>query len=288
MSHGRRALAAVGLILFVVWEITTCHPVVNLRNLKHRGLAAGSVYVFVIGGIMFCYIMILCVYLQQIRQYTALQSGFMILPFAIASAVAMPITGALIGRVSPRLLTAVGSAVCFIGMWKIHDVTLLTGPEHLMGPQILTGAGFGVLFVVLMTASLIGLKGRDLAEGAGLFNLMRQLGGSVGIASIVSVLHRSTVFNHARVAEHVTLYDPEAVARLVAYRQFFMSQGNSDTVATQQALKAMDATILGQSSVLAFEHVFLIMALLFLITIPLSLLFGKAMPSDERIVVHFE
>jgi DHA2 family multidrug resistance protein len=279
-------LAPCGLIAFIVRELTTRYPVVNLRNLKHRGLAAGCGYAFFAGLCMMSFLMMLPVFLQNVRQYTAMQTGIIVAPFAIMSAVAMPIAGILITFVSPRLITAVGSVVAAAGMAMMSRVTLLTGSEHLFWGQMLLGAGMGLLFVPLMTGALAGLKGRDLAEGSGLFNLTRQLGGSIGIACMTTRLNQITVFSRSVISEHVTIHDPEVISRLIAYRQFFMSKGVSIAVATQQALKTMDQIILGQATVIAFGNIFFLMALLFLITTPLSLLLGKTMPGEERVDAH--
>ncbi|MCE5313644.1 MAG: DHA2 family efflux MFS transporter permease subunit [Armatimonadota bacterium] len=279
-------LSSLGLVFFIVRELTTRYPVVNLRNLKHRGLAAGCSYAFFAGLCMMSFLMMLPVFLQNIRQYTAMRTGEMLVPFAIASAVTMPITGMLMNYISPRILTAVGSLTASYGMIMMSRVTSLTGYEHLFWGQVLFGAGIGLLFVPLMTAALAGLKGRDLAEGSGLFNLFRQLGGSIGIAYMTARLNQATVFSHNIIAEHVTIYDPEVISRLTMYKQFFMSKGASAVVATQQALKAMDQIILGQSTIIGFGNIFLLMAILFVLTTPLSLLLSNTVPGDEKVSGH--
>jgi DHA2 family multidrug resistance protein len=206
-------LSIGGLILFVHRALTAEHPIVNLRVFKYREFAAGSIISFVTGIGLFGTLFLLPVFLQNLRQYSALQSGVIMLPWAIASAVCMGIAGSLVARCSPRPLIAAGLICCVVGMGLMGTVTYLSGPEHLFWPQVLIGAGIGLQMVPLMTASLGGLSGLELGDGSGLFNMVRQLGGSMGIAFLATLISKRIDFHHAVLAEHVSVYHPDTLAR---------------------------------------------------------------------------
>lgn len=279
-------LCIIGLVAFVIRELTTRYPVVNLRVLKNRGLAAGSSSTFVVGVCMMSYLMLLPVFLQNMRQYTALQTGIVVLPFAIACGIMMPVSAIINAHMSARPIVALGAISAFIGVYMTSKVTLLTGFEHLLWGQILFGIGVSACMLPLMTASLSGLRGRDLAEGSAIFNLSRTLGGSIGIAYVTARLNQATVFSRNIIGEHVTIYDPEVLSRLMQYKQFFMSKGASSDVASQQALHTMDMVIRGQAGVLGFENVFFFIAALFLLVILTCLFLEKAKPGGEQVDVH--
>jgi DHA2 family multidrug resistance protein len=223
---------------------------------------------------------LLPVFWQNLRQYSAYQSGIIMLPWAISSAIGMAGVALVVTRVSPRLLIAVGILASAIGMVMMSHVTYLTGPEHLFVPQVLIGIGIGLLMVPLMTVSLNGLTGIELGDGSGLFNMARQLGGSIGIAILTSFINRHIVFHQAALAEHVNVYSSETLSRFTMLQQFFASKGAALADATQQALAALNLTITSQAVLLAYEDVFLLVAIIYAVTLPLILLIRKPRLGD--------
>ncbi|MGE5530695.1 MAG: DHA2 family efflux MFS transporter permease subunit, partial [Bacteroidota bacterium] len=195
-------LAAVsGIVSFIIWELRCPHPVLNLRVLRHRGFAAGVVFGTTIGFGLYGGMFILPVFLQGIRRYTAMQSGLLMIPGAIATALAMPVAGRLVSRMVPRNLTAIGMVGALISMFMLRTVDAQTGSAQILWPLILRGASLGLIFVPMTIATLAGLPGREMGEASALYNLARQLGGSAGIAYL------STFINHRLDGHYAVLAD---------------------------------------------------------------------------------
>jgi MFS transporter, DHA2 family, multidrug resistance protein len=267
------ALSLTGVLLFVARSLTTDHPIVNLRVFRHRALAAGCAFSFVVGMALFGTLFLLPVFLQNLRQYTAYQSGIIMLTQAIASAVCMGVAGVLSGRLRARPLIAGGMVCCVSGMLLMGAVTYLSGPEHLFWPLALIGVGIGIHVVPLLTVSLGGLRGQELGDGSGLLNMMRQLGGSIGIALLATLVEKRYHFHHAILSEHISVYQPDAQVRFVELQQFFQSKGAHLVQAIQQSLVVFDLATRSQAILLAYEDVFLLIALIYALTLPLVFLF---------------
>ncbi|HEY3416794.1 MAG TPA: DHA2 family efflux MFS transporter permease subunit [Armatimonadota bacterium] len=274
-------LAVIGLVAFVYWELKTPNPAVNLRVLKNRGLAAGSAFAAVLGFALFGGIFVLPVFLQNVRHLTAMQTGMAMLPGALASAAAMMIMGRIINKVSPRTLVTIGSVGVVASSFMLATLTMDTSAHDIMLPFILRGASMGFLFLPLTMATLIGLKGRDIAEGTGLFNLARQLGGSAGIAILATFVDHRTAFHRAQLVEHINMFNPGFLLRFNQYAQGLMAKGMPLVTARQQALSLIDMGVSGQSAILAFNDTFLIAGVIFLVATPLIFLLRPNTPGAK-------
>lgn len=271
-------IAGIGLISFIAWELHTPHPAVNLRVLRNRGLAAGSIIAALLGFGLYGGVFVLPIFLQDVRRYTAEQSGWILFPGGIATACVMPFVGRMVSRVAPRILTGVGMVVFVLAMFLLRTITMDTGPAQLFWPLVIRGAAMGFLFVPLTLATLLGLKGREIAEGTGLFNLSRQLGGSIGIAVLSTFLDHRIVFHTEVLSEHITVYNPGVRLMLRQLVAGMMAHGSPASVARQQAVAMLSRIVHGQASILAFEDVFAFIGYVFMIALPLLLLFKRGMP----------
>jgi DHA2 family multidrug resistance protein len=271
-------IAAVCLVLFVWHELRTEHPVVNLRVLRNRQLTVGVVFGAILGFALYSSVFALPVFLQTELGYTAWDTGKVILPGAIASAVAMGMMGRLAPRVDARILIAAGVTLFMVSMWDHYHFTLETGTGDLFWPMVLRGFGIGLVFVPLTGATVADLKPQLIPQGTGLFNLSRQLGGSFGIAITATLLSRFT--DHARegLLPHLTAYDAPTRSWLDTVTRNFMRFGGSAGEAEHRALALLNAQVGRQAAVFAFEKVFLIMGITFVAALPLLLLFrtGRA------------
>jgi DHA2 family multidrug resistance protein len=274
--------AVVFLVLFVWWELRTPEPAVNLHILRNRGFTAGTVFALAVGFGLYGGVFILPVFLQDLRHYTAEQTGLIFLPGGLATMFVTPIVGRMVNRIPPRILAGVGAVLFAVSMYMLHFLTMDTGPEHLFWPLVLRGAALGWIFIPLSLATLLGLAGRELAYGTGLFNLARQLGGSAGIAFLSTFLDRRTVLHNARLLEHITPYSAAATIRIKALEAGFISRGSMPAIAHKQALAAIQGTVYGQASVMAFNDAFLVICFAFLGVLPLLLFFNKGLPVGIR------
>ncbi len=270
--------AVFGLVMFVIWELRTPHPAVNLRVLKNRGFAAGTLFATTVGFGLFGGIFIIPVFLQQLRHYSAEQCGWIVFPGAMATAIVMPFVGKVVSKFPARNLVAIGAVGFIISSFWMRTITLDTGPQHLFWPLVLRGASMGFLFVPLTLATLLGLKGKDMADGTGLFNLTRQIGGSAGIAFLSTLVDHRTAFHRANLAEHISIYNPAALQRLNMLVNGLMAKGFPLPIARQQALKIVDGTVQAQAATMAFADAFIVVGVLFICMLPLLLLFKKGRP----------
>src|SRR6476620_8440373 len=183
-----------GLFLFIWRELTYKHPIVNLSVLKDSNLKVGVIMSFIMGFGLYGTTFIVPIYTQSILGWTATDAGLLLVPSSITVAIFMPIIGRMIQNGVPQTyLVALGFLSFFIFTYWMHiEMTPDTGTEHLFWPLIVRGVGLGLLFVPITTLSLSGLKGKSIGEGAAFTGMMRQLGGSFGIAIITTFIARFT------------------------------------------------------------------------------------------------
>jgi DHA2 family multidrug resistance protein len=270
--------AATGLILFVWHELTTPHPVVDLRILKDRQLAAGVIFGMVLGFALYSSVFALPVFLQSLLGFGAWDTGKVILPGALASAVTMALAGKFNTKIDARLSITTGILLFGVSMWQHYHFTMELGMGNLLLPMILRGVAMGLIFVPLVGATVADLPSKHMAQGTGLFNLSRQIGGSFGIAITATLLTHYT--EHARDAlrPHLGITDGLPRQWMAGMEQVFLRQGGTPAEAMLKAEAVLDLLVRQQASVIAFEKVFLTMGLTFLLALPLLLLFrtGKA------------
>jgi DHA2 family multidrug resistance protein len=196
-----------------------------------------------------------------------------ILPGALASAFTMAFVGKNANRLDARATVTLGAVLFFVSMLMLARMTLASGPEETFWPLIIRGVGLGLIFVPLTNASMAELRVTELAQGTGMFNLTRQLGGSLGIAIMATLLTRFTAEKKALLTEHVTTMDAASLGRLDQVTHGLIARGINPIVAKQQALGVIDAQIRAQASVLAFSRIYILSGIILLSVLPLLFLF---------------
>jgi len=235
----------------------------------------------VLGAGLFGSVFILPIFLQGMLQMTAWQTGLIILPGAIASAFSMAVVGRLSARVDNRLLILVGSAFFSVGMWQLSTITALTGAGDLFGPLIWRGLGLGLIFVPLTNLTLLEIEPHDLGQATGLNNFFRQIGGSLSIAAMASLLTRFVTQEHSILAAQLSAYSPVARARMASITRAMISRGMDASSARQAAARAMDGRIFLQANVIAFEKIYVISGVMLLVALPLLFLFKTGKPTSR-------
>ena len=273
-------LAAIGLPLFVWWELRCLSPAVDLRVLRHRSLAAGSVFSFVLGIGLYGTVFVVPIFAQSVLGYTATQTGLLMLPGALASALTMAFLGKVIHRFDPRLLIAVGALLMVLTMASLATIGPDTGERSLFWPLILRGSTTVMMFLPLSLATLGPLPKHDVGSGSGFYNLTRQLGGTFGIAVLTVVLEHQRAVHRSQLLEHLGSTNPMVWQHLLRLRQFLAIRETGLGSGDQQALEILSRQVDLQASLLAFGDVFRLVALVFLLAIPLVLLLGR--PEQSR------
>ncbi len=269
-------LAAVGLVLFVYWELRphNRHPAVDLRLLRQRNLTTGTIYAFGLGFVLYGTVFALPQYWQILERFTAEQTGIILIPGGLASAAMMPLVGQLSNRIDRRFLVGAGMLLTIYSMWAFSGRFTLNTPEGaFFWPLVWRGAGIGLQFVPLSLLALATLPTRDLAQGSGLYNLFRQLGGSFGIAILTTILDRSRQTHHARLGAHLVATSQSTRTALVGLTHHF-AQAHA-VHPRETALRALAGMLEQQAMLLSYVDLFRIIAVLGIAALPLLFLFKR-------------
>jgi DHA2 family multidrug resistance protein len=278
--------AVVGLVAFVVNQLRSKAPVVDLRVLKHRSLWAGSILSTVIGMVMYGTLFAIPVFAGSILQYTSQQVGMLLLPSALASAVAMPIAAKLATKIDARVLIIAGALTLLASMRMFSVLSPQTSGDDLFWPNIVRGFGTVLMFMPLMLATLGPVPTKDISAATGIFNLTRQLGGSVGVALLTTLLDKREAFHRAVLVEKLAPSAPHTLERLAAYTQAMIAKGFPLEEAKQKALAMLDGVINLQSAVLSFSDTFWATSVLIVATLPLVFLLGKPAKGASAMPAH--
>ncbi|HRG99933.1 MAG TPA: DHA2 family efflux MFS transporter permease subunit [Polyangiaceae bacterium] len=267
--------ATLGLVAFVVRQLRVAHPVVDLRVLRHRSLAGGAAFSLVLGMSLYGALFAVPIFAQSVLHFTAQETGLLLLPGALASAFMMPFAGRFSQIVDPRVLIAGGAlglvgAILLLGRLSVH-----TSTDDLQLPLILRGGATVFMFLPLSLAAIGPLPKKDMPAATGIYNLTRQLGGSIGIAMLTTILARRQVFHAAVLADKVSLGNPLAVARLEQSVAGLAARGVAPEHAKQVALASLHGSVKLQAAIMSFNDCFTIVAGMILLSLPLILLLGR-------------
>jgi DHA2 family multidrug resistance protein len=274
------ALALVSffsLVAFVWQELRHEHPVVEIRILHDVQFAAALVFTFLLGGALFSVVFVFPVYAQTLLGFTAWETGLVILPGALASGVTMAIMGRVTGatRIDLRLFVVVGAAVFGWSMWRHSLFTVDSGWDEFLPAMIWRGVGLGMVFIPLNNLALGNLPPEQVPNGSGLYNLTRQLGGSVGIAGSATLYVQWQQSDRANLIRHVSQYSEATAMRLAKIKALLISHGTAEPLAQAKALRLVDGMVVKQASMLAFERLFLMFGIALLAALPLLLLMSR-------------
>jgi DHA2 family multidrug resistance protein len=228
-------IGVVALAAFVVWELRSDEPIVNLRVLKNRNFAVGVLLITVMGVVLYGSIALLPLFLQTLMGYPATASGMAVSPRGFGSILSMIIVGRLVGRVDGRWLIMFGFAVLAYSTWMLAGLNLNIAMSNVVWPNIVSGCAMGFIFVPLTTMAMGTLPNEQVGNASGIYNLMRNTGGSVGIAAVTTLLARGAQTHQAAISSHLTPYDPAFQQRL---QQITSALGLRGGGGTQQAVDA--------------------------------------------------
>ena len=200
----------------------------------------------------------------------------------------MPIIGKLLERgVSQKYLAAGGFIIFFVySYWMYVLMTPDTGSEHFFWPLVVRGVGLGLLFVPITTLSLSTLRGKNIGEGAAFTGMMRQLGGSFGIAIITTMVSRWTQQNRIDLIPNINPNKFQVQQRINAFQQMFISKGFSINESLNKTYQTMEGIIMKQSTIIAYMDVFLYLGILFLVCVPFVLFIKKGSNKTDHASAH--
>jgi len=253
---GLAVVAALGLALFIVWELTEEHPVVDLRLFKRRNFTMGALALSLGYGVFFGNVVLLPLWLQQYMGYTATLAGFALAPVGLLAVLLSPVVGKNVSKVDPRIFATIAFVIFGVVMFMRSHFNTQVDLTTIMVPTVIQGAAMAFFFIPLVTLTLSGISPAQLPAASGLSNFMRITAGSFG-TSISTTLwdHRATM-HHAQLAEKLTIYDPTTSQALANMQAGGMTP--------DQALAYLNRMIDQQAALLSATDIFYASALLFL------------------------
>ncbi len=267
-------ISLLTLIAFVIWELHTDEPLVDLRVLKNRNFAVGTALIAVIGVVLYGTTALLPLFLQTLLGYPALQSGLAVSPRGFGSIIAMLIVARTMGKVDARYLMAFGFSLLAVSGWMLSNVNLDIDKSTVILPNIINGFSMGFVFVPLSTIAMGTLRNEQIGSASGLYNLMRNIGGGVGISMVTTILSRRTQSHQAELVHNLTPYN-DAFNRMLHNVQGALAPGMGTYASGQQAYATVYGMLVRQASLLSFLDVFRFLSFLSLIAVPCVFIFKK-------------
>ena len=263
-------LAVLGVILFIWRELSTDHPIVNFGIMRHRSFAVGMFTSFILGFGLYGSVFVFPVFCQSLLGFNAQQTGELLFPGGLCTIAMMPFIGKMLNKGVPaQFMATVGMFLFFVFTWMLSNSTLSTGEGDVLVPLLIRGVGMALLFVPLTTMAMADLKGPEIGQGSGLNNMMRQLGGSFGIASLTTIIHIRQGGHRSALITYINPYNPAFTERLNMLTQAFIAKGKSMSDATHMAYGAIEGAVTRQTMLLTYDDAYWISGLVMLFSIPL-------------------
>src|SRR5207247_58126 len=247
----------------------------DLPVFKARSFAVGVFLMTIVGFVMYGSMVLLPVMLQTLLGYPSVQAGIAMAPRGAGAFFMMQITGQLTGRVDPRKLLTTGLVVGGVTLLWLSNLNLQAGYWDVFWPQLIQGFGMSLLFVPLTTIAMDPVPRERMGNATSLFNLMRNLGGSIGIAITGTMLARQQQASTAMLGANVTLYDPASQSMLAGLRGAFMAAGAGAAAAPSLPPDERVGVVQGHAAMVAFVGIFQLMGIAFVVLVPLVLLMKR-------------
>jgi MFS transporter, DHA2 family, multidrug resistance protein len=279
-------VAAVAVVAFILHELRAADPVVNLRVFKNRTYSTGVFLMSMLGVGLYGTTVLIPLVLQTLLGYPALRAGIAMAPRGLGSFIAMPVVGLIMAKFDPRRLLTLGMLVCAATLWQFSGLNLQAGYWDYFWPQFEMGLALGLVFVPLTTITMGPIPKETMGNATSLFNLVRNLGGSIGISAVNTVQIRREQANIDILGRHVNSYDASSRQMFGALQKMFMSRGGDIVSAAHQARETLFRMVQQQASMLAYNTVFRLLAGLFLFLVPFIFLMRRPESKSGPVAQH--
>jgi MFS transporter, DHA2 family, multidrug resistance protein len=278
-------VCVAALIGVIVWEWLEKHPIIDLHLFKDRSFGVGVLLMFMVGFALMSSTVLIPLFLQTMMGYTAEKAGLVLMPGGFAIIAVMPLVGFLLGKYDARKLLLFGFSMLSIALFYMTDFNLSIDFGHAAGARVIQAMGLAFLFVPINTAAYAFLPKEKNNQASGLINLARNIGGSVGISFVTTMLSRRAQFHQARITEHVNAGSGRLQAMLHAAERMLMAHGSSGYQASRQAYALVSGMIAQQATMLAYIDDFWLVGLCVVVMIPFVFVMKKVKPGGP-IAVH--
>jgi len=267
------AVSAVSLVVFLTAEFTVSHPLIELKLFKNFNFGVCNIVLFLVGVGMFGSTFLLPIYLQDSLGYTPFQAGLVFLPVGLMQGIVAPLAGWFSDRFTPKIPSILGLLLMVVTFYQYSTLSLFSGKEDITFPLILRGVAIGALFAPLMTMAISEISHQKMAQASGLLNVVRQIGGSFGVAVFGTILARRTIYHAATYGEQASAYSDSFQQTAMKLQSWAMHAAGSTAAKAMAQAKAMIGSFIGtQAFIRAVDDVFLLAAVVLLIgLVPLLL-----------------
>ena len=280
-------IITIAAFVWLIWnELTHDHPVVNLRLFKNLTFSTGNMIMFVVGFCLYSSIMLIPLFLQVLMGYSATDAGMVMAPGGVATLVTMPLVGAMLNKYDGRKIVATGLTISALSMFMMQQLSLEAGYGDFVWPRVVLGIGLAMVFVPLTTVTLAVIDREQMGNATGIFNLLRNIGGSVGIAVAATLLSRYAQFYQTVLTPNITPYHQPYVTGVNVLKQKLIQLGVPAPSVDHAANQIVYGQVMKQAATLAYNHIFFIVGIAFLVIIPLLLLLKKPTHHDPSVVAH--
>ena len=268
-------ISLAGLVAFLIRELTTDAPVVNLRVFRDRSFATGTLLMTVLGFVLYGSLVLLPIWLQTLLGYPPLEAGYALAPRGMGSFIAMPVVGMLLAKGDPRKFLAAGLTIGALTLFQLSRLDLNAGYWDFFWPQFIQGTSLALMFVPLTTTSMARIPREQMGNATSIFNLLRNLGGGFGIAGVTAMLERVGREHTNTLRAHVTPYDLGTQGILEGTKRALESHGMPAASAAKGAYAALYGMVAKQATMLSFVTVFQVLSAIFLALLPLLLIMKR-------------
>ncbi len=269
-------ILVVGFVAFIVRQLTHDKPLVDLRVFRHRNFLIGCILIAIFGASLYGLITLLPLFYQELLGYTAYAAGWAVSPRGVGAILAMPIIGILTSKIDNRYLIAAGFLMFAIsGLW-FGQVDLEISQWSFLWAIILSGFGSGSVFVPLSAVTVAGLRNEEIGNASGLYNLFRNVGGSIGISLVNTIVARHEQLHQNELVHSLTPSSPLLQNQLQALEQYLYTQGFGPVEAMRKAYALVGTQLSAQARLWAYVDDFRYMALVCFACIPIVFLLKKA------------
>jgi MFS transporter, DHA2 family, multidrug resistance protein len=263
------------LTAFIIRELKIEAPVVNLRVFRDRSFATGTLLMTVLGFVLYGSLVLLPIWLQTLLGYPSLQAGIALAPRGVGSFIAMPLVGILLAKGDPRKFLAGGITIGALTLFQLSRLDLSAGYWDFFWPQFIQGTSLALMFVPLTTVSMARIPREQMGNATSIFNLLRNMGGSIGIAGVTTMLERVGRNHMTTLSSHVTPFDSGSRATLEGLQGAFEAHGMPAATAAKQAYAALYGMMARQATMLSFVQVFRVLAGIFVLLLPLLMIMKR-------------
>ena len=278
------AISGIGLLVFLITELTVMHPLIELKLFRSFNFAVANGILFIFGLGMFGSTFLLPLYLQNSLGYTALQAGSVFLPVGIIQGILAPVAGILSDKVSPKIPAVIGIVLLALSLYLNSFLSLFSEHAQIMFPLYVRGLGMGLVFAPLSAIALSEIPRDKMAQASGMFNVIRQVGGSFGVAILGALLTQRTIFHTAMFGQTVNPYSP-AFQHTASILRYFVQHavGGTISAASLRVTSMLGSHIAQQAFVQAINDDFLIAATITALgVIPIFFLKTRKRPEGNK------